>query len=94
MLDGNYLHQATKWCVRNGDDGIANDRTNLSRNTSRNDNDLDALEGLVQLVGGISLNLKEHLASSKSERQTISYLTRGVDVANIGSNTRRTADII
>ena len=69
-------------------------QTDLSWNTSRDDNNLDALESLVQLVGGISLNLTNCSAFGHSQDRTISYLTRSVDVANISGDARCTADII
>ena len=40
------------------------------------------------------MNLRERSASGISLRRTVSYLTGGVDVADIGGNTRCTADII
>ena len=70
-------------------------RTNLAGDTSGDDDDLNTFEGLVELVGGVALDL-EHLGSALYMLRccSLAHLAVGVNMANIGSNTGGAADII
>ena len=68
----------------------------LTGNASRDDDDVSALEGLVELVGRVAVDLARngvrlHVARAGRVK---AHLALGVDVGDIGSNTGRTANIV
>jgi len=71
--------------------------TDLSWNASRNDNNLDALEGMVELVGRIPMNLRDLRRFKQKVSGTLytrTHLTVSINVTDVRSYTRSSTDII
>ena len=71
------------------------DITHLAGNTSRDDDNLDALEGLVKLVSSITLNLETNMSALAFEKYDWNTNLAGrVDVADVGSDTGSTTNVV
>ena len=74
----------------------ARTHAHLERNTSRDNDDLDTLEGLVELVRGVTLDLfyTNKLNVHKTRERCTTDHAGSVNVADISSDTGCTTDII
>lgn len=67
--------------------------TSLARDAGGNHDDLGTVERLVELVPSVAPHLRA--ASQRVEDDPLEpYGRTHVDVADVGSNTRRTADVV
>ena len=73
---------------------MSNNMAYLARNTSRDDNNLDTLEGLVELVSGVALDLYNVSDVPLRPSSNDTHLAASIDVAHIGGDTGCTADIV